>query len=165
MQANFPNLLSGNSSRALPTKGKNKPEFARYAADCEIALNLRCWERARSITCAMSGTGPIFCRRRRFQSRGASVSRCHNHQWRWAPLPVFCGGLPAFSPLFGYLFGTVYATPHSELRRALGNQAHRGSQYPSACPVPSRTMKWASVFSPIQDGGKRRGLISSSLFV
>ena len=34
-------------------------------------------------------------------------------------LPVFCGGLPAFSPLFGYLFGTVYATPHSELRRAL----------------------------------------------
>ena len=91
---------------------------------------------------------------------GATIIYGAGHQ-----LPVFCGGLPAFSPLFGYLFGTVYATPHSELRRALGNQAHRGSQYPSACPVPSRTMKWASVFSAVQDGGKRRGLISSSLFV
>ena len=69
-----------------------------------------------------------------------------------------------FRHLFGYLFGTVYATPHGELRRALGNQAHRASlQYPSACPVASRTMKWASVSSAVQDGGKRRGLISSSL--
>jgi hypothetical protein len=37
------------------------------------------------------------------------------------------------------------------------------SQYPSAYPVASRTMKWASVSSAVQDGGKRRRLISSSL--